>query len=74
MSRVFGPLTADDYLVTEGKVCSVCNKPFEVGHYLTLKAVAPADEEEREKMLAGRPYNAEAAPVHVDCPNPSAAQ
>ena len=60
--RRFGPKPADTFF----GLCPICGRPFQAGDYTTLIATAPADEEEAEKMRAGRVYNALAAEVCWD--------
>lgn len=64
--RKFGPKSADHPSI--GEPCPACKVPFKEGDFTTLVAFGPGDDpEEREKMLAGRPYNAVASEVHWDC-------
>lgn len=61
----FGPLAVDHPSV--GKICPVCDRPMEAGQVPTLIPTAPASDEDRDKMEAGRAYNAIAAVVHESC-------
>lgn len=63
--RKFAPLTADHPAI--GMQCILCGNPIIVGDETTLIPVAPASEEDKEKMLADRPYNAEAKIAHWRC-------
>ena len=63
--RKFGPKTSDHPSV--GETCIYCNEPFVAGDYTTLVPTEPADEEERQKMLEGRPHTSAAIEVHWNC-------
>lgn len=60
--RKFKPLPERHPAV--GTLCGICHTAFQAGDETTLIADHPADEEEKQKMLAGRPYTAEAILVH----------
>ena len=65
--RMFGPKLEDHPGV--GLACPICGHLFEAGDYTTLVAVAPASEDDSEKMQQGRAYNARAEEVcwsHAD--------
>ena len=64
IDRIFGPKSAGHPSI--GEACPVCFEPFKEGDYTVLRAVEPADDEERAKMNAGRPYTAIAIEVHSD--------
>jgi hypothetical protein len=67
MPRKFNPIKESDPAV--GKICPICNEPLEVGQCPSLIANGPADDEEREKMEAGKSYTytAIAEIIHWDC-------
>lgn len=65
--RKYDPLPADHPGV--GQTCMLCNKFIQAGDVTTLLPTGPADDEEAEKMRAGRTYIAIAALVHWDCLN-----
>jgi hypothetical protein len=62
---IWGPLPATNLGV--GEICLFCNQPMQAGDIPALVGDVPADEEEREKMLAGKAYNAVADMVHWRC-------
>ena len=64
--RKFGPKKAGHPSI--GDLCIACGKPFKAGDYTTLVEIGPGDDEDaREAIKAGRPYNAIAKEVHWEC-------
>jgi hypothetical protein len=63
--RMMGPLSEDHPCV--GRECWACGVAFAVCDLVTLVATGPADEDDRARMEAGRPYTAIAEVVHWDC-------
>ena len=64
--RKFGPKKGIDSSI--GRTCPACDVLFKEGDYTTLVALGPGDDkEQREKCLAGRPYNAVAQEIHWEC-------
>jgi hypothetical protein len=62
--RVFGPLDGTmDY-----GICIGCDKPFEVGQYMTILPVGPGgDEDDRRKAFRGGWYSCNGVPLHAEC-------
>lgn len=67
INRHFPPLKADHPLVTDGTPCPFCHEPFKEGDEIIGITGAPADEEERAMMNAGRDYIALMAMAHAAC-------
>lgn len=63
--KEFGPIPKDANCV--GKFCYLCEKQIEGGDILFFLPIKPADEEEAEKMKAGRVYTTEAELAHKEC-------
>lgn len=65
MMRKFPGLKEDHPLV--GDECPVCNEKFKAGDEVTLQTLWPADKEQAKRAQDGRPYTAQAQPVHWTC-------
>ena len=66
MTRRYGPKSANHPSIDEE--CPACHVSFVAGDYTTLIELGPgADKEERERAVAGRPYNAVAIEIHYAC-------
>ena len=60
---------------TCGTPCLACGHPFRAGDYTRLVALGPGDDEEaRDNVRWGLPYNAVAVEVHWSCATGSAAE
>jgi len=69
-ARPYEPLEKDHPLV--GDLCKLCNQPLLIGQRPSLvidvdKYLNPDMLEEKEKMLANKVHNAQAAVVHWTC-------
>lgn len=64
--RRMGPLKENHPLVKDQ--CHACQRPFEVGQYVTLVPLGPGENAEaRRKAREGKHFNAIAVPVHWAC-------
>jgi len=61
----YGPKSVDHPSI--GKICLICSEPFLEGDYTSLVSTQPASEEDRIRMIQGRPYTSEAEEVHYNC-------
>jgi hypothetical protein len=60
-------LSSDHPAVTDPQHCPFCENAFQAGDETTLVAKAPASAEDKQRMLAGRPYMASCLLMHVEC-------